>query len=384
MIAFLHAVVECIVAAEETGTATTVPPFRAEQVGSLLRPPELLQARARARAGALSPIQLREIEDRCIRAALSRQESLGLPVVTDGEFRRDFWHLDFLRQLDGVGVAPVAGVKFDAEDVPPMPTVTGRVRCSGPIMTDHFAFLKSIATAVPKFTLPAPAMLHLRGGRRAISREPYPDLAELWVDAAAAYRVAIAHLAAAGCRYLQLDDVSFAYLCDPRIREALRAAGDDPAVLPRTYANAIDQSLVGRPAGLTVTMHTCRGNFRSTWLAAGPYESAVVEAMFSTDVDAYFMEWDSERAGGFEPLRLLPSTKKVVLGLVTTKSAALESPDTLARRIDEAARHVPLDRLALSPQCGFASTHHGNTLTEEDQWKKLARVVEVARLVWGA
>jgi 5-methyltetrahydropteroyltriglutamate--homocysteine methyltransferase len=362
---------------------TIIPPFRAEQVGSLLRPAQLHQARAQAREGTLSPAQLREVEDRCIRAAVARQESLGLRVVTDGEFRRDFWHLDFLRRLDGVGLAPISGVKFDAEDVPPMPTVTGTVRCPGPIMTDHFAFLQSVATAVPKLTIPAPAMLHLRGGRRAISRERYPDLAEFWADAAAAYRVAIGHIAAAGCRYVQLDDVSFSYLCDPKIRDALRAAGDEPATLPRTYADAINQALAGRPTGLTVTMHTCRGNFRSTWLAAGPYESAVVEAMFSTDVDAYFMEWDSERAGSFEPLRLLPPDKKVVLGLVTTKSGALESSDTVARRLDEAAKYVPLDRLGLSPQCGFASTHHGNKLTEDEQWSKLARVVEVARLVWG-
>jgi len=360
------------------------PPFRAEQVGSLLRPVELREARARAKAGALSAAELRAVEDRCIRAAVARQESAGLSVVTDGEFRRDFWHLDFLRQLEGVGLAPVTGMKFDAEDVPPMPAITGKVRCAGPIMTDHFTYLKSVATAVPKLTIPAPAMLHLRGGRRAVSREHYPDLAEFWADAAAAYRVAIGHIAAAGCRYLQLDDVSFSYLCDPEVRDGLRAAGDDPATLPRTYANAINQALAGRPDTLTVTMHTCRGNFRSTWLASGGYEDAVVEAMFSTDVAAYFMEWDSDRAGGFEPLRSLPADKTVVLGLVTTKSGALESTEALARRIDEAAKYVPLERLCLSPQCGFASTHHGNTLTEDEQWRKLARVVEVARLVWGA
>ncbi len=360
------------------------PPFRAEQVGSLLRPVELREARARAKAGALSAAELRAVEDRCIRAAVARQESAGLSVVTDGEFRRDFWHLDFLRQLEGVGLAPVTGMKFDAEDVPPMPAITGKVRCAGPIMTDHFTYLKSVATAVPKLTIPAPAMLHLRGGRRAVSREHYPDLAEFWADAAAAYRVAIGHIAAAGCRYLQLDDVSFSYLCDPEVRDGLRAAGDDPATLPRTYANAINQALAGRPDTLTVTMHTCRGNFRSTWLASGGYEDAVVEAMFSTDVAAYFMEWDSDRAGGFEPLRRLPADKTVVLGLVTTKSGALESTEALARRIDEAAKYVPLERLCLSPQCGFASTHHGNTLTEDEQWRKLARVVEVARLVWGA
>ena len=250
-------------------------------------------------------------------------------------------------------------------------------------MVDHLRFLARSATAVPKFTIPAPAMLHLRGGRSAISREHYPDLAGFWADAAAAYRAAIGHLAAAGCTYLQLDDVSFSYLCDPKVRESLRANGDDPAALPGVYAGAINAALGGRPSGMAVTMHTCRGNFRSAWFAANPYEDAVVEAMFSADVDAFFMEWDSERAGGFEPLRLLPADKIAVLGLVTTKSGALESRSALARRIDEAARYVPLERLALSPQCGFASTHHGNLLTEEEQWRKLERVVEVARDVWG-
>jgi 5-methyltetrahydropteroyltriglutamate--homocysteine methyltransferase len=314
---------------------------------------------------------------------VAKQESLGLRVVTDGEYRRDFWHLDFLRQLEGVGLAPVVGLKFQAEDVPPMPTVTGKVRCVRPIMADHFRYVASVAKAVPKLTIPAPAMLHLRGGRSAISREHYPDLAAFWTDAATAYRMAIGHIAAAGCTYLQLDDVSFSYLCDPKVRDALRASGDDPATLPRTYADAINQALAGRPAAMAVALHTCRGNFRSTWLAAGGYEDAIVEAMFSTDVDAYFMEWDSERAGGFEPLRLLPRGKKVVLGLVTTKSGALESRETLARRIDEAANYVPLENLCLSPQCGFASTHHGNTLTEDDQWRKLERVVDVARQVWS-
>jgi 5-methyltetrahydropteroyltriglutamate--homocysteine methyltransferase len=312
-----------------------------------------------------------------------RQEALGLQAVTDGEYRRDFWHLDFLRRLSGVGTAPIPGVRFDAEDVPPMPIVTGPVRCAQPIMTDDVRYLASVATAVPKVTIPAPAMLHLRGGRGAVSREHYPDLDRFWDDVATAYREALAYLVAAGCRYLQLDDVSFAYLCDSRVRDGLRAGGDDPARLPRVYAQVIDRALADRPPGLAVTMHTCRGNFRSRWLASGGYEDEVVEAMFSTAVDAYFMEWDSERAGGFEPLRLLPAGKRVVLGLVTTKSGALESKDALARRIDEAARFVPLERLGLSPQCGFASTHHGNTLTEDEQWRKLERVVEVAREVWG-
>jgi len=357
------------------------PPFRADHVGSLLRPAALHDARAKAKAGAIPPSALREVEDRAIRAAVAKQESIGLNVVTDGEYRRDFWHLDFLRQLGGV--TQVTGMQFAAEDVPPMPAVIGQVRCAGPIMTDHFRYLASLAKTTPKLTVPAPAMLHIRGGRRAISREHYPDLGPFWNDVSNAYRAAIGHIAAAGCTYLQLDDVSFSYLCDARIRDGLRAGGDDPATLPRAYALAINQALANRPAGMTVAMHTCRGNFRSTWLASGGYEDAVVEAMFSTDVDAYFMEWDSERAGGFEPLRLLPKTKRVVLGLVTTKSGTLESKDVIARRIDEAAKYVPLDRLCLSPQCGFASTHHGNKLTEEEQWRKLERVVEVAREVWG-
>jgi 5-methyltetrahydropteroyltriglutamate--homocysteine methyltransferase len=363
---------------------TATPPFRADHVGSLLRPPDLVRARAEARAGRLPAAALREVEDRAILAAVAKQESIGLRAVTDGEYRRDFWHLDFLRQLDGVGVVPAVGMTFQAEDVPPMASVTGAVRCSRPIMTDHFAFLRSVAAAArPKLTIPGPPMLHMRGGRNAISRDAYPDLGPFWADVAAAYRTAIGHVAAAGCTYLQLDDVSFAYLCDPKVRENFRRNGDDPATLPRVYADAVNRALAGRPPGMTVTMHTCRGNFRSAWFAAGGYADEVVEAMFSTSVDAYFMEWDTERAGGFEPLRLLPPSKKVVLGLVTTKSGALERPEALKRRIAEAARHVPLERLCLSPQCGFASTHHGNALTEDEQWRKLERVVAVARDVWG-
>ncbi len=361
----------------------TTPPFRADQVGSLLRPAELREARAKAKAGALSPAELNEIEDRCIRSAVAKQESLGLPAVTDGEYRRDFWHLDFVRQLDGVDVKPAVGMTFQAEDVPPMAAITGKVRCTRPIMVDHFGFLQSVARSVPKLTIPAPATLHFRGGRAAISREHYPELGEFWADTAAAYRRAIGHIAAAGCTYLQLDDVSFSYLCDPKVRDNFRANGDDPATLPWTYAAAINQALAERPAGMTVTMHTCRGNFRSTWFASGGYQDGVVEAMFSTDVDGYFMEYDTERAGGFAPLRLLPAGKKVVLGLVTTKSGALESTDALKRRVDEAAKYVPLENLCLSPQCGFASTHHGNALTEDEQWRKLVRVVEVARDVWS-
>jgi 5-methyltetrahydropteroyltriglutamate--homocysteine methyltransferase len=360
------------------------PPFRADHVGSLLRPAALHEARARAKSGDIAAAELRAIEDRCIREAVARQESLGLHVVTDGEYRREFWHLDFLRQLDGVGLTAPVGMTFKAEDVPPMATITGTVRCTRPIMTEDFAFLKTVArTATPKLTIPSPAMLHLRGGRNAIARDVYPDLTRFWADAAAAYRTAIAHIAAAGCTYLQIDDVSWAYLCDARVRDNFRLTGDDPGPLHRVYADAITQALADRPRGMTLAMHTCRGNFRSVWFAEGGYADAVVEAMFGIPVDAYFMEWDTERAGGFEPLRLLPSDKTVVLGLVTTKSGVLESKDALRRRIDEAAKFVPLERLCLSPQCGFASTHHGNTLTEDEQWRKLERVVEVARDVWG-
>ena len=358
------------------------PPFRADQVGSLLRPAELAQARARFKRKEILPAALKAVEDLCITEAVRKQESVGLQVVTDGEMRRDYWHLDFTRQLDGVTLKAAAGMTFNAEDVPPMATVTGKVGCSKPIFVEHFKFLKSVAKATPKLTIPAPAALHFRGGRNAISRDAYPDLKDFWADAAAAYRKAIAQFAAAGCTYLQLDDVSFAYLCDPKVRENFRANGDDPAILHGDYANAITAALKDKPAGMTVTMHTCRGNFRSAWFATGGYSDEVMQAMFSTPVDGYFMEYDSERAGGFEPLRLLPKGKKVVLGLVTTKKGELESKASLIGKIKEAAKFVPLENLCLSPQCGFASTHHGNALSEDEQWRKLERVVEVAREVW--
>jgi 5-methyltetrahydropteroyltriglutamate--homocysteine methyltransferase len=254
-------------------------------------------------------------------------------------------------------------------------------------MADDYAFLHAAVQAsgrpgTPKMTIPSPSMLHLRGGRAAISRAIYPDLDAFWHDVAQAYRVAIAHLAAAGCRYLQLDDITFAYLCDPKIQAACRANGDDPATLPQRYAQTLNAALAGRPADMHVTIHTCRGNFKSAWVAEGGYEP-VVEAMFATDVDGWFMEFDSVRAGGFEPLKALPRGKKAVLGLVTTKLGELESTDSLWRRIDEAARTVPLEDLCLSPQCGFSSTHHGNALSQDDQWRKLERVVEVAQKVWG-
>ncbi len=361
-------------------------PYRADHVGSLLRPSALSAARAAFKAGEMDAKRLAQAEDLAVREAVRRQEDLGLQSITDGEFRRDWWHLDFLAQLDGVTLKANPGPKFKIEgqsEQPPIPTVTGRVVCSRPIMAQDFAYLKSVTRGTAKMTIPSPAMLHLRAGRAGISQQIYPDMAQFWSDVGAAYRVAIGHLYAAGCRYLQLDDVSFAYLCDPRIQATSRTNGDDPDLLPRTYAEAINAALLGKPADLCVTIHTCRGNFKSAWVAEGGYDP-VVEAMFSTNVDGYFMEFDSERAGGFEPLKALPRGKRVVLGLLTTKLGDLESKDTLKRRIAEAAKFVPLEDLCLSPQCGFSSTHHGNALSHDDQWRKLERVVEVAREVWGA
>jgi len=359
------------------------PPYRADHVGSLLRPAALAEARRAWKRHALDASRLKEIEDRAILEAVGKQEAIGLQAVTDGEFRRDWWHLDFLSQLEGVTLKENPGPKFGGtEEQPPIATVTGRIACARPIFADHFAFLKSVAKATPKLTIPSPSMLHLRGGRAAIAKEVYPDLDAFWEDVAAAYRKAIAHLAAAGCAYLQLDDVSFAYLCDPKVREGCRRNGDDPDALPGRYARTINAALQDRPAGMTVTMHTCRGNFKSAWVAEGGYDR-VAEAMFSAEVDGFFMEFDSARAGGFEPLRALPAGKKVVLGLVTTKVGSIEDKSLLKRRIDEAAKFVPLENLCLSPQCGFSSTHHGNALTEDEQWRKLELVAETAREVWG-
>jgi len=359
------------------------PPFRADQVGSLLRPAALAETRARWRRGEASAGELRAAEDAAIREAVAKQEAIGLEGVTDGEFRRDWWHLDFLSRLEGVTLRENPGPKFGGtEEQPPIPTVTGRIRCARPIMVEDFAFLKSVTTKTAKMTIPSPSMLHLRGGRASISREIYPDIDAFWADVAAAYREAIAQLGRAGCSYLQLDDVSFAYLCDPKIQANCRNNGDDPEQLPRRYAEVINAVVKDRPAGMTITMHTCRGNFKSAWVAEGGYDP-VAEAMFSTDLDGYFMEFDSARAGTFAPLRLLPRGKKVVLGLVTTKVGELESKDTLRRRIEEAATIVPLDDLCLSPQCGFSSTHHGNALSQDDQWKKLERIVQIAKEIWG-
>ena len=359
------------------------PPFRADQVGSLLRPAGLAEARTKWRRGELNADALRRVEDEAIRDAIARQEAVGLQSITDGEFRREWWHVDFLTGFEGVEstMAPLTVGFKNSEEQPPMLRVTGKVRRSRPIFIDAFRYMKGATSCTAKQTIPAPAMLHMRPGREGISREAYPDLEEFWNDVAQAYRAEIRDLAAAGCTYLQLDDTSYAYLCDEKFRASLKARGDDPDRLPWTYASAINAALAERPTGMTVTMHTCRGNFKSTWVASGGYEP-VVEAMFSAEVDGVFMEFDSARAGTFEPLRYAPRGRKVVLGLVTTKVGALESKDTLKRRIDEAAKFVPLEDLCLSPQCGFSSTHHGNALSQDDQWKKLERIVETAKEIW--
>jgi len=344
------------------------PPFRADQVGSLLRPDYLAAAR-----------KDRHFQDRAILDAIRKQEEIGLESITDGEFRRDWWHLDFLTQIEGVGLRQTPGPKFaGTEEQPPMPIVTGKIRYAKPIMVDDFVFLKKNTKKTAKITIPSPSMLHLRAGRAGIA---YQDMEEFWSDAAAVYREAIAAFARAGCTYLQMDDVAFSYLCDPKIRDNCRKNGDAPELLPEKYAATIREALKNRPKGMTIAMHTCRGNFKSAWVAEGGYEP-VAEAMFASGVDAFFMEFDNARAGGFEPLRFLPKGKKVVLGLVSSKTGSLETGDFLKRKIDEAAKFVPLEDLCLSPQCGFSSTHHGNQLTQDEQWKKLERVVQTAKEVW--
>jgi 5-methyltetrahydropteroyltriglutamate--homocysteine methyltransferase len=350
-----------------------------------LRPPEIKEARAKVERGEMSAETLREIEDHCIRQAVARQESIGLASVTDGEYRRGWWNHDFLGKIDGVEIELDAkSYKFAGSDDPRYtPQVRRKVRRARPMMLDHFEYLKSVVKHTPKFTMPSPSILYHRGGRAAISAEAYPDLDALWMDVGRVYREEIRDLAEAGCSYLQIDDTSFSFLCDDKFRGSCRARGDDPEALPQMYARAVNAAIAERPAGMTVVMHTCRGNWKSSWLAEGGYEPVARAVFQETGVDGYFLEYDSERAGSFEPLRLVPKGKKVVLGLVSTKTPALEKKDDLKRRIDEAGRYVPVENLCISPQCGFASTHHGNLLTEDEQWRKLELVVEVAREVWG-
>ncbi|MBV1701647.1 MAG: 5-methyltetrahydropteroyltriglutamate--homocysteine S-methyltransferase [Hyphomicrobiales bacterium] len=361
-------------------------PFRADHVGSLLRPEAVKTARAQLAAGQIDHAQLKAIEDREIIALIQQQEKIGLHSITDGEMRRAWWHFDFLGGLDGVTMVPVehgiqfAGVATKAE----APRVTGKLGFSHHPMVEHFKFLAAHTQRTPKMTIPSPSMLHYRGGRKMINMGVYKDMDGFYADLGQAYHKAVGAFADAGCRYLQLDDVSFAYLCDPEQRKMLMDRGDDPIKQPQIYADMINAAVAGRPKDMVISMHLCRGNFRSTFVAAGGYEP-VAELLFNKiNVDAYFMEWDNDRAGGFEPLRFLPKGKKVVLGLVTSKSGTLEKRDDILRRIEEASRHAPLEQLCLSPQCGFASTEEGNVLAYEEQWAKLSMIVDIAKEVWGA
>ena len=366
------------------------PPFRADHVGSLLRPPELLSARQRFSRGEISAAELGQAEDEAIRVAVSKQESLGLASATDGEFRRTSWHMDFIYQLGGITKTEgQLAVAFRNENetlsfTPSGLAVDGPVHLDRPIFADAFSSLASmVTTATPKLTIPSPSMVHYRGGRASIDPGVYPDLEAFWTDLAAAYRDEIAAVGNLGCTYLQLDDTSLAYLNDPEQRAYIAEQGGDPDHQHETYIKTINAAIADRPETMTITTHMCRGNFRSSWAAEGGYDF-VAEALFGDlDVDGFFLEFDDSRSGGFEPLRFVPKSKRVVLGLVTTKRGELEKKDDLKRRIEEASRYVPLDQLCLSPQCGFSSTVEGNALSYDDQSAKLALVVETAEEVWG-
>ncbi len=364
----------------------TKPPFRADHVGSILRPAPLKEARAKHAAGTLDDAGLKAIEDREIEKIIKRQEEIGLKLATDGEFRRSWWQFDFYKGLSGVELYSTgqgikfAGVETRAESV----RVIGPVDFAGHPHLDHFRFLKGHTKVTPKMTIPAPSTLHFRQGRQSISKQVYPELDAYFDDVAKAYQKAIRAFYDAGCRYLQMDDTAWSMFCDPGEREKSRGRGDDPDSLPAKYAAMTNKALEGRPADMVVTMHSCRGNFRSTFIAQGGYEPIAERMLGEINLDGYFLEYDSDRAGGFEPLRFVPKgNKTVVLGLVTSKSGTLESKDAVKRRIDEATKYVALDQLALSPQCGFASTEEGNVLAEDEQWAKLRMIVEVADEVWG-
>jgi len=377
-----------------------LPPFRADHVGSLLRPRKLIEARTRLLGydheaaappimGAHDNAELRTVEDECIREVVALQEELGLKGVTDGEFRRTFFHLDFLERIDGVEIAPGIPAKFkggnkQVEFSPPKMLVGSKLKRSRGIATDDFAFLKSVTRNTAKLCIPSPTMLHFRGGRKAVDEKAYPQMEDFFADLAQVYAEEIAELGALGCTYLQLDDTNLAYLCDPAIQESTRQLGEDPATLPRQYAKLINNAISGRPKDMRVTIHLCRGNFKSAWVAEGGYEP-VAEVLFNElDVNGYFLEYDDERSGDFAPLRFVPKGKTVVLGIVSSKLRALEPKDDLKKRIDEAAQYMPIDQMALSPQCGFSSTVHGNDLTLEEEKAKIRLVVETASEVWGS
>jgi len=374
-------------------TARTTPPFRADHVGSFLRPKYLLEARDQFfNQKSISAEQLRAVEDRAITEIVQFQKDVGLQSITDGEFRRTYFHIDFLEQLGGVKTdIPVTVKKPDGTEelAPPVIRVIDKVRHAKNIQLADFQYLQQevgrlAPGATPKVTIPSPTMLHFRGGRAGISREAYPELEpDFYDDVARAYGDELQSLYDAGCRYVQMDDTNLAYLCDEKMREAARQRGDDPNELPHRYARFINKVVAHKPAGMTLAMHLCRGNFKSTHAAAGNYEPVAEALLAEMNLDAFFLEYDDERSGDFRPLRYLPKGKIVVLGLVTTKFGAMETKDALKRRIDEAAQYAPLDQLCLSPQCGFSSTVHGNNIAVEDQRNKLRLVVETAQEVWG-
>ncbi len=369
----------------------TTPPFRADHVGSLLRPRALLQAREDAGRGAISPDDLRAVEDEAIRDAVRMQDEIGLRSVTDGEFRRASWHMDFIYEIAGVAKASqnlrsvFHNEAGDIEFTPAGVRVTGKLGMDHTIFGSAFAFLRDVATAAtPKLTIPAPSLVHYRGGPAAIDRSVYPDMDVFWDDLGAAYADEISRLAAIGCTYLQLDDTSLAYLNDPEQRAEIARRGEDAEHQHETYIKTINRALRDRPTGMTITTHMCRGNFRSSWVARGGYDF-VADALFNElNVDGYFMEYDDERSGGFEPLRFVPKGKYVVLGLVTSKKGALEAKDDIKRRLERASKFVDIDQLCLSPQCGFSSTLEGNALSVDQQAAKLRLVVETAEEVWGS
>jgi 5-methyltetrahydropteroyltriglutamate--homocysteine methyltransferase len=363
----------------------TKPPFRADHVGSLLRPAALKEAREKRAKGAISAAELKAVEDREVERVIKKQEEVGLKAVTDGEFRRSWWHLDFLWGLDGVekhvmdtGIA-FAAVTTRNEGV----KVTGKLGSTHHPMIEHFKFVAAHTKVTPKITIPAPSAIYGRPLSTPIDKAVYPKLDVFFQDLGQAYRKAVRAFADAGCRYLQLDEVFIAMLCDPKYRKQMSDRGDNPEYLGELYGDLINTAMSDIPADMTITMHLCRGNYKSTFMGAGGYD-AVQEILFNKiNVHGYFMEYDDERSGSFEPLRMLPKGKQVVLGIMTTKTGKLESKDELKRRIDAAAKYAPLDQLCISGQCGFASTEEGNVLTEDEQWAKLARLVEVAREVWG-
>ena len=368
------------------------PPFRADHVGSLLRPKQVLQARDALAKGEISAEQLTEIEDEAIREIIRMQGEVGLKTVTDGELRRQSWHMDFIYQLGGIEKVQDDTIKVDFHNKekhfewsPPSAHVTGRISLPSTIFADAFTFLRDNAapTQTPKLTIPSPSMVHYRGGRSAISADVYPDLTQFWDDLAAAYAQQIKQIYALGCRYLQLDDTSLAYVNDPAQREHIKEIGGDPLHQHETYIATINKALANRPADLAVTTHMCRGNNQSMWAAEGSYDF-IADTLFNRlEVDGFFCEWDDERSGGFEPLRYLPKGKRVVLGVVTSKRGELESKDFIKRRIEDAAKYTDINQLCLSPQCGFSSTSEGNDLTEQQQWDKLRLIVEVAQEIWG-